>query len=359
MSRIVLLIDCLGPGGAQRQLVGLASMLNESGFLVQLAVYREDRFASYYLQNTEFQYVQITNTRNVFKRIMSILRFFRREKPDWVISYLESPSIYASLGKWLGQGYKLIVSERNTTQHIGFRERLRFFLFRKSDFVVPNSFSQESFLREFFPELSSKIKTIPNFVDLGFFAPSHNRKRHDPPEIIVVATIWPSKNTLGFVDVVASLKLLGIKFHVSWYGKDAKNIDYFYQCQHRIESLGVEDYIELKDKTQAIREKYQSADYFCLPSFYEGTPNAICEAMACGLPIACSDVCDNSLYVLNNVNGFLFNPNSPDSISSSLVKMLLLNDDEYCNFCSSSRHRAELLLSKESFVHSYLNILGR
>ena len=117
-----------------------------------------------------------------------------------------------------------------------------------------------------------------------------DRKRRDVPEIVVAASIWGSKNTIGFIETVRILAEKGYKFHVSWYGKTENNICYFNKCVKKIEGWHLHNFIELKEKTKRIKQVYQDADYFCLPSFYEGTPNVICEAISTGLPVICSNV---------------------------------------------------------------------
>jgi len=230
-------------------------------------------------------------------------------------------------------------------------------LFRIADYVVPNAFAQEGYIKSTFPKLTDKVVAIPNFVDLNHFVPASERKRRDVPEILIAATIWASKNTLGFIDAVAQLKEKGCKFHISWYGKDKTHLDYFSQCVEKIKRLGVDDYIELKEKTTKIKAAYQNADYFCLPSFYEGTPNVICEAMACGLPVACSDVCDNSKYVEEGVNGVLFNPEDAEGTSEAIARLLSLSDLDYKSYSTKSRILAEEKLSKEKFVESYIKLI--
>ena len=212
-------------------------------------------------------------------------------------------------------------------------------------------------MRTTFPKLANKIITIPNFVDLEHFVPLLKRCRREVPEIMIAASIWASKNTMGFIDVVAKLKDKGHKFHISWYGLNTANMDYINQCKQKIEKFGVADSIELKEKTTQIKECYQEADYFCLPSFYEGTPNVICEAMACGLPVVCSDVCDNSKYVIDGKNGFLFNPQDTDSIVAAFERLFALDDERYLLFSNNSREFAEKKLSKKTFVDSYIELM--
>lgn len=359
MNRILCFIDNLGPGGAQRQLVGLASFLKEKGYDVMVAFYYDNRFYVDFLHSNGVPYEYWEKAKKITFRIWHVARYIRKTKPDVVIAYLETPSICACLARLFNHRFKLIVSERNTTQQTGTNEKVRFNLFRIANYVVPNAYSQETYIRTAFPKLADKIVTVPNFVDLEHFVPPMKRCRRETPEIMVAASIWPSKNTVGFIDAVAKLKEKGHKFHISWYGLNTNHIEYINQCRQKIERLGLADYIELKEKTTQIKERYQDADYFCLPSFYEGTPNVICEAMACGLPVVCSDVCDNSKYVIENENGFLFNPKDTDSVVVAFERLFALTEEEYKSFCHNSRTLAEQKLSKDTFVNAYLKLIKK
>lgn len=356
MKKILLFIDNLGAGGAQRQICGLAVLLKDTGYDVNVCTYYPHDFYKKYLDENKVRNKIIPGADNTKKRILAVRNFFKKESPDWVIAYQETPSLIACAAKLLGCNYKLIVSERNTTQHVGMNERVRFFLYRWADAIVPNSYSQEKYLAEHHPWLKRKLKTITNFVDLEHFN-FVERKKRDVPEIAIAASIWESKNTLGFIDAVADLAKKSFKFHVSWYGKTESNIEYFNKCQRKIEDYGVQEYIELKEKTKQIKTVYQTADFFCLPSFYEGTPNVICEAISTGLPVACSDVCDNSIYVHEGENGFLFNPSDTASITNALTKAFTLNLLDYSKMSVKSRYIAESKLSKSCFLDSYIKIL--
>ena len=109
---------------------------------------------------------------NPKKRFFALRKHIKVLKPDTVISYSTSPSMITCLLKLLGAKFNLIVSERNTTQQIGKMERLRFFLYRWADHIVPNSHSQAAFIYKHFPKLSDKVKVITNFVDTEKFSPS-------------------------------------------------------------------------------------------------------------------------------------------------------------------------------------------
>lgn len=357
MKKILCFIDSLGAGGAQRQLVGLACFLKERGYDVTVACYHDNRFFADQLLSTGVTYQYLEKAKKTTFRLWHIARYFRKLKPDVVIAYQETPSICACVAKLFNHGFKLIVSERSTTQHTGRNERIRFNLFRVADYVVPNAYSQESYIKTTFPKLASKTFTIPNFVDLEHFVPPLERHRREVPEIMIAASIWAPKNTLNFVDVIDVLRSKGFVFHVSWYGLNTRWADYIEQCQNKIERLGLKDFIMLKEKSKYICDIYQDADYFCLPSFYEGTPNVICEALACGLPIVCSDVCDNSHYVVEGENGFLFDPRDTKSIVVAFERLFSLSDLEYASFCRKSRDCAEQKLAEEIFVNKYIKLL--
>lgn len=282
--------------------------------------------------------------------------FLKKERPDWVVAYQETPSLLACMAKVNGCKFRLIVSERNTTQTVGMNERVRFFLYRWADAIVPNSYAQENYLISHYPWMQKKLKTITNFVDLDYFS-FIERKKRKVPEIVIAATIWSSKNTLGFIEAVKKLVDRNCRFHVSWYGKSNIDMDYYNESLQKIQEYGIQDYIELKDKTKQIKNVYHNADLFCLPSFYEGTPNVICEAISTGLPVACSDVCDNYIYVKPGCNGVLFDPNNPNDMANKISQLLYISSLEFEKYQKNSRQIALGKLSKDVFVDAYVKII--
>ena len=142
--------------------------------------------------------------------------------------------------------------------------------------------------------------------------------------------------------------------------KNGLNIPIIYNSNgyEKVETLKeLEGYIELLPKTINIKSCYDEADYFCLPSFYEGTPNVICEAISCGIPVLCSDICDNSLYVVDGQNGILFDPYSSKNIANAIVTAIEQTDIEYTSYSLKSRLIAEEKLSKTKFINQYIEII--
>lgn len=356
MKKIILFTDCLGAGGAQRQLVGLAIMLKEKNYNVTVATYHNIDFYKKQLDDAGVRNLVIPNGSNKKKRIWAVRTFLKKERPDWVVAYQETPSLLACMAKVNGCKFRLIVSERNTTQTVGMNERVRFFLYRWADAIVPNSYAQENYLISHYPWMQKKLKTITNFVDLDYFS-FIERKKRKVPEIVIAATIWSSKNTLGFIEAVKKLVDRNSRFHVSWYGKSNIDMDYYNESLQKIQEYGIQDYIELKDKTKQIKNVYHNADLFCLPSFYEGTPNVICEAISTGLPVACSDVCDNYIYVKPGCNGVLFDPNNPNDMANKISQLLYISSLEFEKYQKNSRQIALGKLSKDVFVDAYVKII--
>lgn len=354
--KILCFIDNLGAGGAQRQLVGLSRMLKEKDYQVNVCTYQDNNFFKDDIESNGIVCTQIGNDKiprhQLFKMLYS---YFKTYKPEVVIAYLERPCMIASAFRLLGLKYKLIVSERNTNTDFSKQNWFRFQLFRIADYVVPNSHSQANFIKEHCPFLTKKIVTITNFCSFLDYTPQPKR-RNLIPEILVAASIWPPKNTIGFIEAIRLLVNRNMSFHVSWYGL-VEESDYYKQCKDLIVKYNIENYIVLLPKTKQLAKKYSEADYFCLPSFYEGTPNVLCEAICKSLPSICSNVCDNPIYVKEGENGFLFDPTSSEDIADKLKLALSLTDEEYEKQCIAGRKIAESTLSEDKFIEQYVNIL--
>ena len=111
--------------------------------------------------------------------------------------------------------------------------------------------------------------------------------------------------------------------------------------QKQIESLGMERHISLPGKTQQPAEKMRSSSIFVLSSRYEGFPNVLCEAMACGMPVIATD-CDSGPadIVIDGENGILI-PSEDILALSSAMGRLMDDTDERVRLSRNSQEVIE------------------
>lgn len=88
------------------------------------------------------------------------------------------------------------------------------------------------------------------------------------------------------------------------------------------------------------KELLLSSQILILPSYNEGLPMAILEAMSYGIPIISTDVGDISCAVKNGINGYLVNPGDIQSMASSISK-IAFNRKKFETMSASSRKIAE------------------
>ena len=357
-KKILCMIDCLASGGAQRQLVGLARLLKDSGYRVRLISYYDIPFYDSYLDEHGVEYEYLAKANNKWRRIFTIYKYIKTYSPDVVISYLDGPSIIACICKMLGAGkFKLIVSERNTTQQLTAKERIKFWSYRFADKIVSNSYTQDKFIRAQYPFLSPKCEVITNCVDLKRFRPSsvEYTPNEDCLHIVGVGRFSEQKNVLRLIEAVNIIRR-HYPVKVSWYGVKGP---YWELCRAKIEEYKLGDVWEM-DHTpvQKIENIYHTADLFCLPSIYEGFPNVLCEAMSCGIPVVCGRVCDNPYIVEEGKSGFLVDPNDVQDLIRVIERFIALPVEQKKELAHNARLQAERLFSEETFLNLYLRIIG-
>ncbi|MBF0233968.1 MAG: glycosyltransferase family 4 protein [Desulfamplus sp.] len=72
-------------------------------------------------------------------------------------------------------------------------------------------------------------------------------------------------------------------------------------------------------------EKYKllsTSTLFVFPSYSEGMPNCVLEAMACGLPVITTPVGGIKDFFLNGLNGYLLDPNKPENLAKQILQIL-------------------------------------
>lgn len=354
--KILCITANLGSGGAERQLCGLAIELKKRGYDVKLITYVKNQFYQPLLESAGVAYELHTELTSKWTRSWRMAKLIRRENANVVISYLTEVNRAVCLAKPLFDA-KLIVSERNTNQSITNTDKLTFFLYRWADIIVCNSYSQKNFITKHFPNLIKKTLTITNFVDTERFKPAEVKNVNEIPQIVTVARYGPQKNCENYFKAIKICKDRGIKAKFHWYGNKIFNSEYYKRIEELYYELGLEEILTLHAQNNKILDIYRQADVFCLPSNYEGFPNVLCEAMSCGLPVVCSNVCDNPYIIKETVNNLLFNPNSPDQIANQLIRILKMTDVERNVIASNNRNRIINICSINHFVLEYEKIL--
>ena len=349
------MIASLRLGGAERQLSGLALLLHSQGHDVEVLTYREGAFYAKPLSEAGVTFTVIPHPGNERRLVEEIAAHLRKTECEVLISYLVGTNLKACFIKERCPGLKLVVSERNCTTTLPLYTSFRLGFYKKADAVVCNSYAQEALVRKRRPSLKDKLITIPNFVDTERFKPSGREFCKDGRiHVVTTARLYGRKNAIGLIKAVAAANCG--KLYFDWYGA-LSNDKYYGRCISLIRKLGLEEHIHIHPGCENVEDIYAKADAFCLPSFYEGTSNALAEALASGLPIVCSDVSDNARYVKPGRNGLLFNPKDSAGFAAALLELSALTPATLSEWGKESRRITLELLSKDIFIRRYDELL--
>lgn len=354
-KRVLCIIENLSQGGAERQMIGLASMLAKDGNKVQIIIYDADLFYLPLLKDTGVNCIYLEKAKNKLLRIPIVTKYIKHYNPDTVIAFLNTPSIIACLAKIVLKKFKLIVSERNTNLRLELRDRIKFMLYKYADYIVPNSYSQTEYIKAHYPRLQKKLVTITNFSDTNYFSPIQRDYNTEVLKISCVGRICEQKNIKRFIHAIKQVVDEGISLRVDWYGLAFQ--PYADECVNLLKHLELEDVFRFHKETSNVRSVYYHSDVLILPSIYEGYPNVVCEAISCGLPVLCSNVCDNPIIVRDGDNGFLFNPHSVSEMSSTIIRFAKLSSEKRKEMGKRSREIALANFSMDKFFEKYKKLI--
>jgi glycosyltransferase involved in cell wall biosynthesis len=372
--RVTLLIDHLGCGGAQRQLATLAVLLKRRGFDPQVLTYFDASFFRSLLEPEGIP-LRTVSTRSRVGRIMGIRRELHAGRPDAVIAFLNTPNLLAELSGLPRRRFFLVVSERSydgaeKSSRLRWYNYLRYRMHLLADAVVTNSRSQGDFVIRSVPKLASRTHVITNCVDLDYFGigrePAAGFRSCETARIVVAANFGHLKNSLRLAQAlkIAGDRCPSLSLTIDWYGNNffqgdqpTRASEPYLRTVDFVKQHGLRDRFRTHPPVSDVRALYHSHDAFCLPSIVEGFPNAIGEAMACGLPVLAGCISDNASLVHAGENGLLFNPYDTESIATSLLQFARLTRDAVLTMGRTSRRLAEKILLPERVVDQYAELL--
>jgi len=364
--KLLLIIDHFGSGGAQRQMVGLACGLKRRGHAVEMFVYHPEH--DFFRASLEEHQIVIHerpegrgSSIGVIKRLAALMR---RGRFDVSVSFLPTANIFAELASLVAPGTKLVVSERTSfhDDKSTIAALLRRLLHLLSDRVVANSETQAAWLRTR-PWLRNRVSCIYNGVDLRKFQPIESTSMPGRTvRLLGVGRIGPEKNLVNLITALARFdERFGYVPEIGWAGdRDSSRAGTLY-CE-RIDALlsrlpNVQRswrWLGLRSDVAGLLHEYHALIH---PSLYEGLPNAVCEALATGVPVLASNVCDHPLLIADGCRGYLFDPRDPASICAAIAKLTELDADARRSFGRNAREYAAANLSVDKMVDSYAALL--
>ena len=342
---LLCVIDCLGSGGAQRQMVGLAIAIKKEGHNVQEL-----------LDKARIPVVYIVEP-NYIKRLFKMRKYIRSGNYDVVLSFLEAGSFICEISGLPWRKWKLIVGERSANPQILKSAKLKLYrLFHiLADHIVSNSQENINLIRKANPFLSrKKCDVIYNLVDFSFWEPA---KDYSPCKdqiinLIVVASHQYLKNAKGLIEAVNKLKEEEKqKLTINWYGNESSD-NSLQEAKNLIRKYCLNEIFTFFPATKSIYEKMKYADVIGLFSFYEGLPNVICEGMVLSKPIICSSISDIPKLLFKNQE-LTFDPNNTEDIIRTLRHILSLTKEELLTIGKDNRELALQYFSANKIVNKY------
>ncbi|PAD35117.1 glycosyltransferase family 4 protein, partial [Terribacillus saccharophilus] len=215
-------------------------------------------------------------------------------------------------------------------------------LLSNSDAVIALGTNWENIIKKI--ESSSRTIILRNAVDLPIpFEKSYNNKKHI---ILFLAVLIERKGILDLIEAAKFITKNGnVEFVIAGDG------ELFEESVKVVKSAGLEKkfkfvgWVNEKEKNDLLRR----ADLFVLPSYNEGLPLSILEAMSFYLPIVSTNVGSIDEAVKNKENGELVQPGSVKELEKAILNVL--EPKNLLNYSKKSRQMAEEMFdNKEYFL---------
>lgn len=341
MKKIILYIDTLYRGGAQRVMLNLASYFSSSYDVVLINDFIPDDTKDSYQVSDQVKrlYLRENLDGNPIKknidRILTLRKIVKEEKPDVVLSFLGSPNKRMLIAT-MGLNCKKVVSVRNDPEREYGKGKLSRFiakrLFAKADGVV---FQTQDAANYFQDSVRKKSRIIYNPVSNIFYKIERVKEPH---HVITVGRFEPQKNHKLLLTAWNQIQNLYPDEKLIIYGDGPLRAEY----EAYIREFQIQDRVELPGVVTDVPARLASAKAFVLSSDFEGMPNALMEAMAVGVPSISTDCpCGGpKMLMRDQKDGFLVPCNELAPLANAIC--MLLNDKRREGYGVSAKKRAEI-----------------
>ncbi len=363
--KVLFVIPNFWMGGAERVLSVLLEHLDRNKIQPFCIVYdlrrtykvpEDVKMHCLNLPGTDSKFKKIVYT---LKRIIKIKRIIKKEEPDIVFSFLHKVNlltIFTMLLAYILKNKgktKLFISERTTISvHLkkckrGYREITKFLIkhfYPMADKVIANSLGIKEDLIMNFNFSEGKIDVIYNPVDIAEIdklsqeeVVEHPWFQEDIPVIINVGSLNIPK-AQSYLLKAFKLVRDKVRSRLVILGEGEKE----YELKQLAEDLRITDDVAFLGFQGNPFKFVRKSSVFVLSSIYEGFPNVLIEAMACGVPVV-STRCPSgpAEIITDSVNGFLVPVKDEVKLAEAILQ-IITNPD----MAASMAYEAKISVAK-------------
>ncbi|MEO8432633.1 MAG: glycosyltransferase [Acidobacteriota bacterium] len=337
--KILVVIGSLEVGGAERQIVEIARLLQGPDFQFHVVTTAAGGPLEAPLRATGATCETLGPPgahppRSKSERAWRAVRnaaalrgILRRRRPDLIHSYLTETSAIAAAARWPGRAPFHVYSKRSLVRWIA-REAVYFPLVKwtnaRADLILANSHAvaEESIRKEGTP--AAKIRVVHNGVDTDLYRPG---PRSDalagelgiPAGSPVVGMIANLHLYKGHADVLRACASWGQPdLRLVFVGREGNASD---SVRRLVAELGLAERVVFTGPRTDVPELLRLFDVFVSASHEEGFSNSILEAMASGCGIVATAVGGTVEQIEDGKSGCLVPPEDPAAIERALRRL--------------------------------------
>lgn len=349
---IIFILPDLETGGAERIVTTIANHLPREIFEPKILLLRkEGGYLDILKDDVEIIDIKTPRIRHSLK---PILKEIRKRKPDIVFSGFGEVNAYLALFIKLYPKIKFIARETNVvSQHVT-RKEIRFFykFYNNYHRIICQSDDMQYDLVENFNIKKEKLVKINNPVDFEFIeeklmiSERPESFTQDFKNVVAIGNLSARKGFDNLLKVFSHLKNEKIHLHILGDGRDKELL---HQMKSDLKLENVTFHGQQKNPYQFLK----FADLFILSSRYEGFPNVLLEAGACGT-FSLANNCKGGIteIIQPNINGEISDIENHEEFARKIVEVLKENHDSV-----AIKNSIEARFSKEIILEKYIHLL--
>lgn len=321
--RVMVFLPSAAIGGAERMTFTLVNHLRRAGGEPLLVLGQGGPLRREVSADVPVVELEVTRMRYA---VVRLARLIRRWQPDVVFAAKPNASIALTGAWWLsGRRAALVLRESNFRSANGSAQGGLFpwilgWCYRQADWLVAPSRGVGDDLLKRYALSRGRLRIIYNPID-------HRRIRaavdlegghHDgTTRLLAVGRLIPQKGFDVLLQAMARLNRRDVRLTIVGDGPEHARL------RHLAEELGIASRVTMAGFVTDPYPTMAEADLLVLPSRWEGFPNALVEAMACGLPVVATRCLAGPEEIITHEHdGLLCDPESPDSLAAALARLL-------------------------------------